>query len=229
MKYILGIQTAEFPNSVALLKADGDVVDIIMLKKRKQTVELLGKSVKQLIKKAGIKIEDVSLISVCLGPGSYTGTRGGLAFAKGFCQFTKISLIGVSAFEVLKQNVENVGQLQNAIFLLDARNQRVFYIKMDAKVDKKQIKVGSIVNIVDEISRKTLFVGSGALANQEYIKGELKGKVSFVKKSLNFLKAEQVARAGLKKFKEKDSIYKKDYLYKIKPLYILPPSITKPN
>lgn len=229
MKYIVGIQTAEFPNSVALLKVNGDVVDTIMLRKREKTVELLGKSLQKLIKKAGIKIKDISLISVCLGPGSYTGTRGGLAFAKGFCQFTKIPLIGVSAFEVLEQNVENVEQSRNVIFLLDARNKRVFYAEMKAQVDEKQIKVDTIITVIDKISRKTLFIGSGALANQRYIKGELKEKASFVKKSLNLLTAEQTARAGLKKFKEHDSIYKKDYLYKIKPLYILPPNITKPN
>jgi tRNA threonylcarbamoyladenosine biosynthesis protein TsaB len=225
MKYTLGIQTAEFPNAVALIKADGSFVETVWIREKEQTVELLSKSVNQLISKLGLRIKDIGLVAVCLGPGSYTGTRGGLAFAKGLCQFPNIPLIGVSAFEVLREAIRNKKEIGDVCYLLDAKNERVFYT--DAKRDLKQIKTDSIFEVISRVGTSTLFMGSGAVANKDIIWGELRDKAEFVPEKQNKLSAEQVAKVGLSKYRKNPSIYSKDYLYKVKPLYILPPTITK--
>jgi tRNA threonylcarbamoyladenosine biosynthesis protein TsaB len=46
-------------------------------------------------------VEDLSLIVVTLGPGSFTGIRVGLAFCKGLASGKKIPLIGVPTLDVL--------------------------------------------------------------------------------------------------------------------------------
>lgn len=224
---ILGIQTAQFPNSLALINNKGKVLASIEIKKEKQTVELLKIKFEELKKRAKVDIEDITLISVCLGPGSYTGSRGGLAFAKGFCQFNNTSLIGVSAFDVLEFVVDKKPSksFQQVVSLLDARNDRVYY-KFGSK---KGIKVDNIRNILKKIKKETLFIGSGAIVYKKDISKVLGDKAQFIREELNYLKAEDVARVGCKRYKREPSIFMKEYLYKLKPLYILPPNITKPK
>jgi tRNA threonylcarbamoyl adenosine modification protein YeaZ len=239
MKYILGIQTAEFPNEICLVKTDKKRIDnstsnVFHFKQREQTIECLKDSVEKLLKKEGIEVCNISLVSVCLGPGSYTGTRGGVAFAKGLGQFSKVPIIGVSAFEVLKENVKsdknamnviNVKNVENVIYILDARNERVYY-KNDVK-DSDPIEVGNISNVISKLKDKTLFIGSGAVACKDIITQKLKEKAEFAKEDLNKLSAINVAKVGLKKYLKDPSIFTKEYLLKVKPLYILAPNVTE--
>jgi tRNA threonylcarbamoyl adenosine modification protein YeaZ len=67
--------------------------------KRSGSENLLELS-QDLFKKAKIKVVDLGLIIVVIGPGSYTGSRAGLAFAKAFSHASQIPIIGASRFDV---------------------------------------------------------------------------------------------------------------------------------
>ena len=45
--------------------------------------------------------DDISALAVCIGPGSFTGVRCGLAIAKGFAAASSARLIGITAFDVI--------------------------------------------------------------------------------------------------------------------------------
>lgn len=63
--------------------------------------EYLAAGVETILNNAGLKFSDIGLLGVCTGPGSFTGVRSGLAFARGLafgCPELKIT--GVSAFDV---------------------------------------------------------------------------------------------------------------------------------
>lgn len=55
----------------------------------------------EVLAEAEILPEDIDRISVCTGPGSFTGLRVALAFAKGFALPRNIPVIGLSSLEVL--------------------------------------------------------------------------------------------------------------------------------
>ncbi len=223
MKYVLGIQTAELPNSLALINNGGKFIKEIQINKEGHTVELLRKFTRKICEKSKVSLNDVKIISVCLGPGSYTGTRGGLAFAKGFCQFSDKQIVGVSAFDVLERSIKEIDKYKDVIFIQDARNNRVYYKYRN----REDVKVSSIEKVIDEVNSKTLFIGSGVRENRNFIEKRLKNNSKFIKDELNVLSAEKVAYAGLDKYKNESSIYNENYLYKLEPLYILPPNITK--
>ncbi|MDD3647060.1 MAG: tRNA (adenosine(37)-N6)-threonylcarbamoyltransferase complex dimerization subunit type 1 TsaB [Candidatus Dojkabacteria bacterium] len=211
MKYILALQTAEYPNSVALLDEKGKTVENKVFKEEEQTVERLGKLVKGVSK--CISQKDLLMVAVCLGPGSYTGLRAGLAFAKGFCQFADIALVGVDAFQAVEADT---GQ-KSVNILLDAKNERVFY------KDKDKIKVDDLSKALKSLGKVNVFCGSGAVKYRKYLQ-------EFCKSSniLDIrLSASGVGRAALKAYQTSPSIFSKDYLYNVRPLYILPPKITK--
>ena len=62
--------------------------------------ERLAPMVSELLSEAGLKVADIDHIAVCTGPGSFTGLRVALAFAKGLALPRKIPVIGLSALEV---------------------------------------------------------------------------------------------------------------------------------
>jgi len=64
------------------------------------TVEL-APQVALLLRRAGVETEKLRGVAVALGPGSYTGLRIGLGFAKGLAFAHSLPLFGVPTFEIL--------------------------------------------------------------------------------------------------------------------------------
>jgi len=220
MKYILGIQTCIMPNSLALIDEEGKELILTELKMKKNTVENLARYLKKSLKEIDIEVKDIDLVSVCLGPGSFTGTRGGLAFAKGLCQFTNIPLVGISAFENLKFKAEGV---KDFLIIMDAKCDRVYYLGGRAE----RIRVDTLDNVLEEVDKSTLLFGPGVRVYKEKILEELGKEASSSDDNLDDLNASDVARAGFKKYGDNPSMFSKEHLLKVKPLYILPPKITK--
>ncbi len=62
--------------------------------------ERLAPMVLETLHIAGLSVFDIDKITVCTGPGSFTGLRVALAFAKGLALPRKIPIIGVNALTV---------------------------------------------------------------------------------------------------------------------------------
>ena len=99
LRYILAIETAVGHGSAALL----DRTDVIAQSDGTTPVraENLLASVTGLLSFAGVLRRDVGLIAVSKGPGSFTGIRIGLAFAKGFAAAVGAQISSVSLLEAL--------------------------------------------------------------------------------------------------------------------------------
>lgn len=65
-----------------------------------QTVEL-APAVREMLRRAGVDSEDLGGIAVALGPGSYTGLRIGLGFAKGLALAHNTPIIGVPTLDIV--------------------------------------------------------------------------------------------------------------------------------
>lgn len=68
--------------------------------------ERLAPMVAEILSEADVTAEQIERISVCTGPGSFTGLRVALAFAKGFALPRKIPVVGLSALEVLAAQID---------------------------------------------------------------------------------------------------------------------------
>ncbi|HEC24448.1 MAG TPA: tRNA (adenosine(37)-N6)-threonylcarbamoyltransferase complex dimerization subunit type 1 TsaB [bacterium] len=72
---------------------------------------LIFKQIDEMTKKAGIKLNDLTEITVILGPGSYTGIRVSLTIAKTLSYCLGINIVGVSglficAYSLLKSGLD---------------------------------------------------------------------------------------------------------------------------
>lgn len=65
---------------------------------REQDVELAG-IVDDVCRSASVRLKNIERVGVVVGPGSFTGLRVGLAFAKGLGLVLKIPIIGVTSLE----------------------------------------------------------------------------------------------------------------------------------
>jgi len=97
MRYILGIDTAGADGSVALA-GDGRSLSSEPLPPGGHS-GVLSAAVERLMKARGISLGDLAAVGVSQGPGSFTGLRIGLAWAKGLALGRSLPLVLVSAHE----------------------------------------------------------------------------------------------------------------------------------
>lgn len=79
-------------------------------------------AIRRLLEQQGFRLRDLDAVGAVSGPGSFTGTRAGLATAKGLCEAAALSLAAVSRLEVLADAAE----LRDGFSALDAGRNEVY-------------------------------------------------------------------------------------------------------
>ncbi len=85
--------------------------------------ERLGPMVQTVMAQAGLGFSELDRIGVTVGPGSFTGVRVGLAFAKGLALALQVPLVGLGTLEALAASVERGGVVTAVV---DARRGEVY-------------------------------------------------------------------------------------------------------
>ncbi len=67
------------------------------------TVEL-APAVKETLSRAGIEIQNIKVLAVATGPGSYTGLRIGMALAKGIALARHLPIIGIPTLDIVAES-----------------------------------------------------------------------------------------------------------------------------
>lgn len=98
--YNLVLNTSTLPNGVALGKNDKVLVSVNDRNQKSTSVNLF-KMVEFVLSNSGIKPKDIGLLTLTVGPGSFTGIRVAIAFAKGFCYAHKIPISAISTIEAI--------------------------------------------------------------------------------------------------------------------------------
>lgn len=158
----LGIETANAPLSVAIVK-DGKVVAEVV-----QNIKLTHSAgampaVEAILVKVGLKPADIDAIAVSEGPGSYTGVRIGVTLAKTLAWTLKKPLVGVSSLKTLAANVS----LYNGLIcpLFDARRSNVYTAvykgtKLETVIEDYHDHIDGLLERLKELGEPILFVGA---------------------------------------------------------------------
>ncbi len=102
MALILSIETGTDICSVALSN-DGELMALRESSEGRDHAKKVAMFVDELLKETGVQPADLDAIAVGKGPGSYTGLRIGVSFAKGMCYALNIPLISVGSLDALVQ------------------------------------------------------------------------------------------------------------------------------
>lgn len=88
---------------------DGEAVRASMCEPMQRGhAERLAPMVAELLTASGLTPDDLDGVAVTTGPGSFTGARLGVSFARGLALAASIPAIGVSIFEVIAANAQDL-------------------------------------------------------------------------------------------------------------------------
>lgn len=126
--------------------------------------EELVMSVSSILKEHNLDFSQIGLLGVCSGPGSFTGVRAGLAFARGLALgHEKLQITGVSAFEVYAHMLKAENRAVYNAVVIETKRDDFYFQLFDDKL-QKLTEPSALTR--EEIIRKlknhqTSFIGDG--------------------------------------------------------------------
>ena len=184
MALILAIETGTDICSVALIR-DGELIALRESDEERNHAKKIAVFVDELLREYDIAAEELDAVAVSKGPGSYTGLRIGVSFAKGLCYGQNIPLVAVgsldSLVEVAREDFEagiiDIEQWDNALLcpMIDARRMEVYTQLFDtdgiaqSEVEAKIIDTESFAE--ERKDRPFVIFGNGAKKCTEVLEG----------------------------------------------------------
>ena len=142
MSLILCIETGTDICSVGVAR-DGELVSLRESDEGRDHAKKVGVFVDELLRETGISPDELDAVAVGMGPGSYTGLRIGVSFAKGLCYGLGIPLVAVGSLDAMAAvaiedndaGILDVDNWENAVLcpMVDARRMEVYTRLFDAK------------------------------------------------------------------------------------------------
>lgn len=145
--------------------------------------ENIAKEFRNTCRALDMNVEDLEVVSIITGPGSYTGLRCGFGFIKGLVQGLQLKynkdakVFGIDYFELLEFKIKRdklvIGD--NYLILQDARNSRYFYKRgqnieiLDLSVLRSEFAsqdtkiFGSDLPVIDSFNVENLLINSETL------------------------------------------------------------------
>lgn len=176
MSLILCIETGTDVCSVGIAK-EGELLSLRESDEGRDHARKVGVFVDELLRETGLVPDDLDAVAVGKGPGSYTGLRIGVSFAKGLCYGLQKPLLAVGSLdalvEVAREDYEagiiSVGDWERALLcpMVDARRMEVYAQVFDVQgrpqsgVSAEVVDAGSFAAYRNQ-GRPFVIFGSGA-------------------------------------------------------------------
>ncbi|MBL9123147.1 MAG: tRNA (adenosine(37)-N6)-threonylcarbamoyltransferase complex dimerization subunit type 1 TsaB [Planctomycetaceae bacterium] len=98
----LALETSGVTGSVALL-VEGELIAEVSLPAGQRSGRSLAPAIDELLRRASWAPRDLALVSVTVGPGSFTGLRIGVTTAKAFAYAVGAEVLGVDTLDVIAE------------------------------------------------------------------------------------------------------------------------------
>ena len=122
-KYILAIETSSSICGVSILY-DQEILGAEEKNVSKKHAELLPGITTTVLDKANKTLDDIDAIALSIGPGSFTGLRVGLGFAKGLAYSKSLPIIPVPSMLSLAFSLQKYGPKQG---ILHSHANKIFF------------------------------------------------------------------------------------------------------
>lgn len=163
---ILGIDSSAKSASAAVTE-NGKIITSFYINTGLTHSQTLMPMIDNALKCADIKLDEIGLIAVNKGPGSFTGVRIGVAAAKGLADVKNIPCAGISTLESMAYNLINNDCI--AVCVMDARCNQVYTALFDI-TDKsvtrltadEAISIDDLAIKLKNYKKSKILVGDGA-------------------------------------------------------------------
>ena len=166
---ILAFDTVAAATSVAVF-VDGERICGLRKNMERGHAEVLVPMIKEVISSVSFGFQDLNLIAVTVGPGSFTGVRIGLATARTLSVTAKLPVAGVTSFDAVAAALKAEDWAEKPVLIALETKREDFYLQI---FERAQIRLGEpkvvesfdILSFVDKqigLPNKLLVAGDGA-------------------------------------------------------------------
>ena len=211
---LLAVDTSGPVAGVAVVQ-DGLVRYEAMVRNKLTHSENMMPMVEEALNRCGLSAEQLDLLGVTVGPGSFTGVRLGVTAVKALAHALGIPAVAVDALDATAQN--------GAFFdgavcpIQDARAGQVYgaaYLRGEKVIGDAPVKLTDFCAQASALSEKCLFLGDGAYAYRAQITEALGERAVLAPEGLCYLRPAAVA---LRAWQDRDRAV--DYL-SLQPMYL---------
>ncbi len=217
---ILNFDTC-FNKTYITLRNNENIIENIVVSstdKDYHSVFLIPK-IRDILRKNNILIKDLTAIGVNIGPGSFTGIRAGITIARVLAQQACLKLVGVPSLQILSKINKRGGK---TTVILDARKNKVYFAEYDGDKTVTEPMLVEVDLLVEKTDKNSFIVTDSKM--YELLKNNGLNSVKYEENNSDLgLYLDDIT---YKMLKNSDN----DFNWaKVKPLYIQPPSISKPK
>lgn len=216
---IFALETATDSASVAIIR-DNILLHEELLNNSKRHSQMVAPMIKHVLDWADIKVHDVDIWAVDIGPGSFTGIRIGCATIKALAHVTDKPISGIVSLDVL---AESIGFSPYPIYpLIDAQQQKVYTARYICDANGIQRETDYKILSIDELTTSLMdesniiFTGPASVTYRDDIYYNLAHKAIFAPFYMNVPKASTLGWLA-QKFVKAGSL--KDYV-NLLPFYM---------
>ena len=212
---ILAVDTSSKVCSVIILDDNKILENLSNDDEKTHSVKLMP-MIDKAFKTTGLTLDDISLLACCIGPGSFTGVRIGIATIKSFADVKNIPVVGVTSLESLAYNVKDMADNALVCSLIDAKHDNVYcgLYKFSQDSRNNHINCDTISVFSEDIDttiskvkdvtsslkfEQIIFVGDGACIYKDKINSTF-AKTIFAPDDLNLQNGISVGIAGFNKY-----------------------------
>jgi len=208
----LAVDTSEPLGGVALYNRR-DLADERWMDQPLRHAEQLFPLIEGTLSSNGVSRDEVAVVYVNRGPGSFTGLRIGLAAAKGFCQTVGAALIGVNGAEAYRARIQD----SKRVCVIVSSRRDLHYVQFFGGARPRDpmrlMREAELVEGLRAEEREVTLVGSGAAGIGAALRGS--PRVRIAPAEANCPSPLSIAKHG---WNEEPA----DQLYEVEPLYVEP-------
>ena len=197
---ILALESSATACSAALSR-DGELVAQTWQNSGLTHSRTLLPMVDSMLKNCEMTLEQVDVVAVAAGPGSFTGLRIGVSAAKGLAWPADKPCAGVSTLEAMAWNLAHMGM--DLCPVMDARRHQVYNARflgtgegLERLTPDRAISLANLAEELKSVQKPQILIGDGANLCYTTLK-ELGLDVRLAPPHLHFQSAWGVARAAL--------------------------------
>jgi tRNA threonylcarbamoyladenosine biosynthesis protein TsaB len=206
MVNILAIDTSTSMATIAIAVGERIAAESIFNTDRTLSARLIPE-IERLLALAGLAVADIDLFAASVGPGSFTGVRGGVATAQGLALAGGKACVGFSSLTLLAMNFPLAAH--PVCSLRDARKSEVYAALFDCSSTIPEAQICDCVlppdRFLDLLCETTIdpvvFCGDGALRYRDLIAERMGRQALFAPFPLNTTHASNGALLALHAFR----------------------------
>lgn len=161
--YTLAFDTTANGCSVALLD-DNRIIGKYDEEMDFGQAEVLIPKIDELLHNNGLKLSQIGLMGVCVGPGSFTGVRSSIAAARAFALANpQMAITGVSAFEAYIHSLDITELSHLNAVIIETKREDFYFQLFNGKAEKLEDAAAlPYEQIIDKLKGQTVtLIGNG--------------------------------------------------------------------